>query len=302
MKKIKNKFFLTICSVLLIVFFVDDFAIDTFADDYAGEPYIIVDSYEVSGGSVAIGNQATLTVVLANPSESLTARSVMVNISTSSGVYMVYPNIPQTYIGDIAPLEKKTISFDFEVSADYYYSKADFYITISSETRSNYVVATAPIKSDDRVITAISNNIPNQIIAGESVSISVYLKSLSSDNLRNVVMNVFADGENISSSPIGTLYSEATKTQNASFVISEVGTHSLRIEVDCMDVEGKSHTNEIYTGSIKAVDENGENIVVEPSTSYQSGYSKKDMLIMLSCGVGVLILIAGIVFVAKKNK
>lgn len=287
-------------AIFLFLFLSDCFIVKSSAKALGeSESYILVSSYEVKGNKLIPGEEFSFSLTLKNPSETVTAHDVMVNVQGENGISTVYPSFSQVYVGTMLPLEEQTVSINFALSDKFIYDYAEFFITLSSQTKSNSLTVTVPVDIEKRLITAVSATFPEHTACTELVTSAVVLKSFSDDNLSNVVMNIYVDDYLAVSSSIGNISAGATKTQNASFYLNEVGKHDIKVCVQCANSSGKTYELDVYKTAITV----NEQDLNDASDLYDEEsyieYSDRDIAIMATCLGMTLVMVLGIVVVIK---
>lgn len=286
--------------VLLVIFtafmFMKD--VSVYADGVA--PYVIIESYEVSGGTIIPGQDFEMSVTVQNADPAYVAKNVIVTITTIDGINTIYPSVPQMYIGDIAPNEKKTVKFSYKVTSSYSMDTASFYTSIITDDRTNSIILTAPVELDDAAFSVLSKNIPTEAGESEKISASLYFRVRGEQSLNNVTMRLYVDGEESVSSEIGNVSQGASKTQNMTFSIDEQGEHDLKFVLEGIDQDGLLRETEVYTGTISII-EPQKNVEMFENNTVVNIRPKRDYAIIGGC-VGLIILLgAAIVWVLRKN-
>lgn len=302
MKKSKSKFLKNICLLLLsiaVTFVICP--ISSFATEVASSGAVVmISSYEVSGDSIIPGEEFEFIVSLKNTDSIYWARNVLIDISTVDGINTVYPSMPQIYVGDMGPGTEQTISFQYKASSYYSVDTVPFYVTVTTDSRVNSVLLSAPVTIDDSPFVVMSKNIPDVAGVGEGISSSVYFKTKDENNLSNISMRVLVDGEEAGSSLIGNMYAGASKTQNISFYIYEEGIHSVAFELEGVDQNGELQTMTVYEGKIDVVyripTNSGDN-----EMKIDSATRRRNKIKIVACFGAIALCTASIVFVVRKN-
>lgn len=274
--------------------------LDAFASDTIGDPYVFVYSYEVTDGIIIPGEPFELTVNVKNADTISRAKDVLVTITNPDGIGTVYPSVSQVYIGDLEPGGARSVTFNMVAPVSYGYETASFYATVNTETKTNYVILTAPVSLDASKFLILSSNVPDTAELNQMVSSSIHFKVQGFDNLSNVIFKVYMDDVVIGESLVGNMRSGATKTQSISYYISEVGNHSLRYVIEGMDANGVSQSVEAYNGEIFV----SEATVTNPNTEVISGgeLSPKRKTLLFVSYVMICILILGVIWDVRRNR
>lgn len=270
---------------------------DAYADDIG--PYVMVSAYEVSNGTIIPGETFDFVVTVQNADSEYTATNVIVSVETVDGINTIYPSVPQVYVGDLGPKAEKSVTFSFKMASSYRYDTASFYTSIISDLNENSIVLSAPVEYDGNSFTVLSKNIPEEAAAGEKISTSLYFRLRSETNLSNVQTRAFVDGMEVASNTIGNVMQGASKTQNISFTIDEIGKHNLIIQIEGVDQNGSLQVTEAYNGNIEVKEAVQTE---EPDNTVVNMRPKRDYAIFAGSFVVILLLIGGIVLVLRKNK
>ena len=292
-------FFLTL--ILVFTFF----GYEAFATELTGgsEPYITVSSYEVSDGMVEPGKEFELILKLQNSSELVAANNVLVNVTSDSGITTVYPTLPQYYIGSIEPNTTKNLTFTYKTPTSYTNDTISFYINIASDTKTNYVVATAPVNTDNSRFFVSSATVPDETYAGVDSTAIIAFRINNEDNLSNVVLNAYLDDIElpVSTAPIGNISAGASKSQSISMRFDEIGDHSVKLELVGVDSNGTEYKTVAYSGMVKVSP--AEEVEGNSTDSqYTSGktYTQRDKMVIAGSSVMILLCICGMIYIIRK--
>lgn len=293
MKQIKAIFSLILISLVITILYADSAAV--YADMKSSDPYVIVSAYEVTDDNIIPGQEFELKLSVLNSDYTSVARDVLVSISCSDGITTVYPSVSQSFIGDMSQGEQRNLSFSFFAPTSISSDVALFYVTILSGSTSNYVVLSAPVKTVSSPFIVLATNVPDEIGENESVNSSLRFKVNSEDNLSNVEVSVYDNGEKIAGSSIGNMYTGATKTQNISFSLSETGKHTVLYCIEGMDTNGLVLSMDACICNINVV-EHESVIDTEIENTTERKLSSKDCTIIVACSIAIVLCVGGIVF------
>ena len=288
--------------LILLIAFIKVFSyVDINADEIIEEPIVIVSSYKVSNDIVVPGEKFDLTLELENKDKYDASTGLLVNINFPDGITTVYPSLTQVYIDSLKPGEKRKVTFNLNASQYYQRPTIVFGVTISSETRSNYVNVFLPVELNTSPFKILSKTVPEEIEAGEKIAVSLSFKSLLDEKLSNVILSVYVDDEKkpVTTASIGNLFAGASKTQDVTFFIYEVGKHKVRYELSYTMSEGDTSTDDIFSGDIQILEAPLEN-ASQTSEVIDEGMTNQDKMIIIGCLGMSLLLAIGIVLIVKK--
>lgn len=263
--------------------------------------YVIVSAYEVTNGEIIPGEEFDIGITIENVDQILSAEDVIVTIDTMTGINSIYPSVPQVYVGSIGPQEKKTVVFSYKLDAQYGLDIASFYVSIISSGNENSVVLSAPVVLDDSAFAILSKNVPTEGVVGEKISSSFYFRVRGEASLSNVLARVLVDGEEYVSSSIGNVLLGASKTQNITFSIGDIGKHNLVVEIEGVDQNGMLQVTEAYNGNIE-ITATEENRNSESDDVVVNMRPKRDYVVMGGAFAGIVLFVIGIVFVLRRTK
>ena len=265
------------------------------------EPFIVVSSYEVSDDIIIPGKNFNLTIEVENTDPKVATRGALMTIGFPDGISTAYGSSNQIFLDKLAPGEKREVTFELYASPGYSRSLVPFVITITSEVRSISSTIYAHVELDRSSFKVVSQTVPEEADAGEKIAVSFSFKSLLEEKLSNVVLLVYVDNDEkpLASTNIGNISVGASKSQDLTFFISEVGRHRLRVELSFNLSEGEFSTAELYSGYIR-INEASEESYMQINESQKEALTIQNKLIIVGClGLSVLLGI-GIVLIAKK--
>lgn len=289
-----------LCMAMLMVFGVQVQTIQAFATEVEERaPYIVLDGYELSNESIIPGEEFTLTLQLRNPSATVTAHDVLVDITNPNGFSPIYGTVSQTFLGDMEPGAEVEVSFEYEADDNMFSDKVDFSVTILSAGNTNYVTLRTPVGTD-KPLTVAAMTIPSVVYVGETSSALLDFRVVGSTSVGNVFVRLECDGEVVGSSQSGTIIAGSTKTQSVSFTLNEIGEKEIGIYLEYFDEKGDAKTDFIGTQIIdvneKIVDDvSGNGVAVAEINT--DNYLKLGMI-----GFCVILLCFGVVFVCRRKK
>ncbi|MBR4146137.1 MAG: hypothetical protein IKU06_11875, partial [Lachnospiraceae bacterium] len=201
----------------------------------------------------------------------------------------------------IEPNTKRKLQFEMIVASYYSRPMAAFGVNIVMDTRSNYVTLYAPVQLDNSMFKVVSKNIPEEVGAGEKISVSLSFKSLLEEKLSNVNLQILVDDDKkpIATTNIGNISAGASKTQNMAFFIDEIGEHTVHFMLSFNSEEGEESNTELYSGKIQVNNVQKENVPVVAET-IETTLSDRDKMIIIGCLGAAFLLSIGIVLIVKK--
>ncbi len=271
-------------------------------EDSVYEPFIIVKSYKVSNDIIVPGKEFDLIVEVENTDSKVATSGSLLTLTSSDGISTTYQTPNQIYLSSLAPGEKREVVFKLYATSNYARSSAAFGITINSGVKSNYVNMFVPVQLDNNPFKIVSYNVPEEAFAGEKISVSFSLKSLLDEKLSNVNLSIYVDEDSraVTATNIGNITAEASKTQNATFFINEIGSHSVKYVLSYSTFEGESFSTELYSGTIQINDPPKDNMSTDEEIN-DIGITDHDKLIIIGCLALSVLLFIGIIIIAKKN-
>lgn len=270
-------------------------------DGIVYEPFIVVSSYEISDDIIIPGKTFNLTIEVENTDTKVATKGALMTISFPDGISTAYKSSNQVYLDKLAPCEKREVMFELYASPTYSRALVPFVINITSEARSNNSTIYAHVKLDRSTFKVVAQTVPEEADAGEKIAVSFSFKSLLEEKLSNVVLSIYVDNDDkpVATTNIGNISAEASKSQDLTFFINEVGRHRLRVELSFNLSEGEFSTAELYSGYIR-INEAPEDSYMQLSEVKEEALTGQNKLIIAGClGLSALLGI-GIVLIAKK--
>lgn len=205
------------------------------------DPYVYVESYEISHDRIIPGDTFSLTLNLKNYSESRTAHEVMINIDNPKGVAPVYGTVSQIYLGDIAPLESREVVFEYDSWTTLTGETLDFVIRLVSVSNENKVTLRVPAGTES-LFGIMDFNMASEIYENDITTASLSFKVLGNKNVGNIELRTECDGTTIGSSQVGNVNAGVTKTQSISFKFEEAGEYVIDFYLDYVGEDGVRET------------------------------------------------------------
>lgn len=297
-----KRFFPKMSICWLICFFVFCNAyINVSATEYSEVPYIVLESYSLTDEKVVPGQDFTLSFVLTNHSENVTAKDILIDVMNPNGVAPVYGTVSQIWIPEILPNSSERIEVDYTCSADIVSEYLDFYVSISGGS-TGYAVLRVPVGSDVPFnILAVS--MPDEKNYGDGLTASVSFKVIGEENVRNVYIELIKDDIPVAKSTIGSLTPGVTRTQNISAMAEGSGVSHIQLVLGYDDELGQTKEHILGTTDVtfESIVYEEDTIQGNPSDSESTNEDINKMLILGVGGMFLLIIFFGVFILIKRN-
>ena len=225
-----------------------------------------VESYTIDGGMLEAGKDVTVNFNLHNTSNSSSATSIIMTMSSASGmIYPVYGTDNQIYVGTIGAGETKTVSVPVTVSSFFRVDSVDItcqfdYMTLNNKMANSSTIVipasggtTLGVKSIDLSSHAIVN--------GKSL-LSFRYANNSEVNITDAKLVIEGNVSNSSKSiKLDTVY--AGKSYNKDFYVTFVqdGDQEIKVTLEYTDIDGKEVSTSLGTYRILVSKETEEEVV-----------------------------------------
>lgn len=300
-----KKYMRIMAAVMAAVLLLGTNAMDAFAAEaVAAAPMVVIDKYEVTDEKIVPGEDFTLTITLTNYNPTATAKEVLLDIDNPDGVAPVYGTVSQVFVGDIGPGESKEISLEYNSWTTIITNTLDFYVTVITSMNQNYIVLRVPAGSDSP-FSVLSANVPESVVVNENLSLSVAFQVLGEDNVSNVALTVYHDGQQIADSQIGILTPGVTKTQQVSMSLPETGEYALELALEYMDTAGQDIVVPIGTALVSVVDSDSvdaEQNFIDDSNVDDSNSETNAILLMGVSGILIIGIFLIVIIILRKNR
>ena len=257
-----------------------------------------VESYTIDGGMLEAGKDVTVNLNLHNTSDSSSATSIIMTMSSASGmIYPVYGTDNQIYVGTIGAAETKTISIPVTVSSFFRGDSVDITCQFDYITSNNKMGNTSTIvipASGGTTLGVKSIDLSSHAIVNGKSLLSFRYANNSEVNITDAKLvidgNVSKSGKTIK---LDTAY--AGKSYNKDFYVTfvEAGDQEISVKLEYTDVDGSEVSTDLGTYRILVSKETEEDVVVTPNR----------MLSLAGKAVGVLVLLGAacvtIIYVKK---
>lgn len=299
MKKIVR--YLMAIIFMLSAFCVQETSVSATAGDEVFEPFIVVESYEVSGERIIPGEQFTLTLNLKNYSTVATAHDVLIDIENPGGVAPVYGTVSQIFLGDMGPGENRKVSFEYNSSDMIISETLDFSVAIISKNNANYVLLRIPAGMENP-FNVLELSVQENVFVTENTSALLSFRVLGEEDVSNVVFRVESNGEVLGSSHAGSITAGATKTHSISYQFLGAGEYVLDFYVDYVTEDGTEETVLLDSRIVTVEPKNLSQEMPNQTGIDQNATEDYNKILILTLG-GVLILaIFVVVAVILKKK
>lgn len=300
-----KKYMRIMAAVMAAVLLLGTNAMDAFAAEaVAAAPMVVIDKYEVTDEKIVPGEDFTLTITLTNYNPTATAKEVLLDIDNPDGVAPVYGTVSQVFVGDIGPGESKEISLEYNSWTTIITNTLDFYVTVITSMNQNYIVLRVPAGSDSP-FSVLSANVPESVVVNENLSLSVAFQVLGEDNVSNVALTVYHDGQQIADSQIGILTPGVTKTQQVSMSLPETGEYALELALEYMDTAGQDIVVPIGTALVSVVDSDSVDVeqnFIDDSNVDDSNSETNAILLMGVSGILIIGIFLIVIIILRKNR
>ncbi len=300
-----KKYMKIMAAVMIAALLLGTNDMDAFAaEEAAAAPMVVIEKYEVTDEKIVPGEDFTLTITLTNYNRTATAREVLLDIDNPDGVAPVYGTVSQVFVGDIGPGESKEISLEYNSWTTIITNTLDFYVTVITSMNQNYIVLRVPAGSDSP-FSVLSANVPESVRVNENLSLSVAFQVLGEDNVSNVALTVYHDGQQIADSQIGILTPGVTKTQQVSMSLPETGEYALELALEYMDTAGQDIVVPIGTALVSVVDSDSvdaEQNFIDDSNDDDSNSETNAILLMGVSGILIIGIFLIVIIISRKNR
>lgn len=271
-------------------------------EDMGKDPFVVVESYELSHERIIPGNGFTLTLHVKNNSTTRSARQVLVDIANPKGVAPVYGTVSQVYLGDLEPEESRTLSFEYDSWTSIATETLDFNVTLVSDGNQNGVTLRVPAGMDS-IFYVMAANGPSTVYVGETASASINFRVLGEENVSDVVLRMECNGETVATSQVGNLSAGTTKTQSISFQMTETGKHTADFYMEYVGADGQNESEFIATKvlEIKKIESSDPGVIIPGDTVSGEEDNTKTMILVLSGALILAIFIVSAVILKKKR-
>ena len=266
---------------------------------------LIINDYSINSDAAMYGEKGTITVNIEN-TEEVFVSDVLVTFTTSDLFYPVYGNTNQIYIGTLEANEKKTITFDFEISER---AKGililpimmEYYIGPEGASDSNYVTVTVPVGD------LCEYSIKGLTLEQNATNASQVMLSVSSGNdgntmVYNLNMHLVGDvlgGEDIIQ--LGDVEPGVQLYDDYYVSFDGNGDKTIQVYFSYQDVHGKEYVTDAQTltTTIEKKTGGGSDFVISGADG--ESYDEASQIILL-CGILVLFIIVIVIVMRWRKK
>ena len=272
MKKISSKIKAIVICLATVICTLANVGIVANATEAEGSQVAIIEisDYTIDGGMLDSGKQITVNLTLHNTGASASANSVMMTISSESGmVYPVYGNDNQVYVGNIGAGRSKEVSIPLTIGSNFMGDSVDLTCQFDYETAGAQMTNSATLiipKSGGSTIGVKTISVSSHaIVNGKSLlSISYVNQSASNINDARLVVdgNVSKNSKNIK---LDTIYSGKSYTEDFYVTFKKAGEQTVNVKLVYTDADGEEKTNDLGTFGVtvskEAASENNNSTV-----------------------------------------
>lgn len=231
------------------------FAIENDTEEISFNSVVEIETYEIEDGYLHPGKNANVFITLHNANRVSAANSVVVMISSNSGmVYPEYGSDNQYFIGSLTAGSSKTISIPITVNSKLTADYVDFTCDIAYESGGRKITNTSTmILPSDSVSSVLVRSIEvssRAIVNGKSL-LSINYSNNSSESINDAKLIV--DGNVSEASKIINLdYLGAGKnyTKDCNIVFTHTGDQNLGIRLLYTDGEGNQIEDDLGTYNV----------------------------------------------------
>lgn len=267
------------------------------------DPFVVVESYELSHERIIPGEGFTLTLHLKNNSTTRTAQQALVDVTNPQGVAPVYGTVSQTYLGDMKPGEGRTVVYEYDSWPTITSETLDFAVVIASHGNTNYVTLRVPTGTDS-IFHVMATNGPTAVYVNEAASASLNFRVLGDENVSNVVLRMDCNGETIGTSQVGSLSAGTTKTQSVSFVMTQAGEYTVDFYMEYMGADGSSKTEFLGTKTIEVAKKESAdpNALLPGGDMAEESPSNTSIIILVLSGILIFAIFVVSAVIMKKKR
>lgn len=267
------------------------------------DPYVIVESYEISHERIIPGEPFQLTLVLKNNNSRKRVREALIDITNPIGIAPVYGTVSQIYLGDFEAGESKTVTFEYESWPSITSETLDFSVGIVSRGNTNRVTLRVPTGSDN-IFNIMAMNGPAAVNEGELASVSLNFRVLGEENVSNVVLRMDCNGETIGMSQVGSLIAGTTKTQSVSFQMAKAGDYTAEFYMEYVGADGRSESEFLGTKQIEVKEvklpDGSDQLPGSDTPAEEKDYT--DIMILVLSGTLILAIFIVSAIILKKKR
>ncbi len=254
-----------------------------------GIPAIIeVASYSVDGGVIEAGKDITINLELHNTSSNANANSVMLTLSSTSGMaYPVYGSSNQIYVGTISAGDTTVVSIPVSVSNKFTGSVLDLTVKLDYETKGSKATNTSTMvipTSAGNTLYVKSLNVSSHAILNGNSLLTISYSNLGGTDISGAKLvidgNISSDSKTIE---LGTIYAGKSYSRDYHLTFTQSGSQQISVKLVYPGDEGENIETELGTYSVN---------VVEQQAGDTSDGSGNLVLVWVGRGIAALALLA----------
>lgn len=211
---------------------------------------IEVQEYSIDGGMIEAGKEITVNLTLHNTSNNMSASSVMMTLSNSSGtLYPTYGNANQVYVGNVSANGTKTVSVPMTIGKNFTGNAVDLtcqFDFVAQNTRLSNVASIVIPTSGGSTIGVKSIDVNSHaIVKGKSLLAFSYVNQ-SSSNITDAKLVI--DGEVSSTSKeikLDTVYAGKSYNNDYYVIFDKAGNQTINVSLIYTDLDGEQTVTDL---------------------------------------------------------
>ncbi len=259
---------------------------------------VVIESYTVEGGPLEAGKDVTINLTLHNTSRNTPATSILMNVSSSSGlIYPAYGNDNQFFVGTIAAGASETIKVPISVSQNYDSQAVDFtcafnYVSLNTKMTNQATIVIPSSGGGSIEVKSVSVS-SHATVNGESL-LSISYVNLTNEKISDAEIlvsgNVSEESKAIS---LDTIKAGKNYSEDCRITFTEAGDQEIEIIFAYTDIDGSRVETELGKYNVE-VEENSTAVAAE----------EDETMIWIGRGisaVGFILAIVAIILYIKKR-
>ncbi len=220
---------------------------------------LYVEGYELTGETIAPGNDFTLKVHIKNQSEDVTVKNILVMITNPNGVVPEYGEVGTAVIDVLEPGKIGEVSFHYSSDSNIKTSELNFGVNVFYDNMSTSAQVRVPVgRMAD--FSVEESSMPEKLLVGKAGYASAVIENLGETGVSNVAMVARCDGKDIAVANIGSLSANTLKTQSLSLMFEEEGQYAVDLLLTYTNGEGQNKEVLISSSIVPVVAE--EEIII----------------------------------------
>lgn len=300
LKKITVCLFACLCLVANISMVANATEVESAPVEGSVVAMIEVQEYSIDGGMIEAGKEITVNITLHNTSNNMTANSVMMTLSNSSGnIYPKYGTANQVYVGNITPNGTKTVSVPMTIGKSFNGSAVDLtcqFDFVSQNSRlSNTSTIVIPTSGGSTIgVKSIDVN-SHAIVNGKSLLAFSYVNQ-SSSNITDAKLVIDGDVSSTSKEiKLDTVYAGKSYTNDYYVIFDKAGNQTISVSLIYTDVDGEQTVTDLGSFDVTVSSED------TAETENEGIITILDIVGKVVAGVVFLIAAASIFVYVKKK-